>query len=204
MKNTIILLVAAALGISATSGFSQGTISFGNDSTTLVTTNGSSAGQGTGTAAITSGSGIKVQLWYQPRPNGSVAPAPITASGVGAWVAIPTLANLAPQAGKFAAGQVTTGNDVAPAGNVWLEVVGWNLNATSLANALSSGLPNQYIGYSSVWGQGTGDGGSVGAQPIVAGGFQGLVLTPATIPEPTTIAIAGLGAAALLAFRRRK
>lgn len=53
-----------------------------------------------------------------------------------------------------------------------------------------------------------GTGNPAGSPPtsaigltVGAGGYNGLVLTP--VPEPTSFALLGLGAAALLAFRRR-
>ena len=193
-----VLSLTAVLALCATSGFSQGTIAFVNSGTTLVNTNN---GTTSGPAPVTTSSGIKVALFYQPDPTGSTAPVALNGGAQGNWEQIATLANIAPLAGRFSGGNVTTGTDVAPAGNVWLEVVSWNANQTTYANALANG---SYIGYSTVWAQGTGDGASVGAVPITppTGGFTGLTLVP--VPEPTTIALGGLGAAALLLFRRRK
>jgi len=60
------------------------------------------------------------------------------------------------------------------------------------------------------WSNGTGNpGGSPPTTPVAlatgAAGYNGLILTTTTIiPEPSTFALAGLGAAALLIFRRRK
>jgi hypothetical protein len=48
---------------------------------------------------------------------------------------------------------------------------------------------------------------SIGAQLCGYGattGFNGLVLEAVAVPEPSTFALAGLGAAALMIFRRRK
>jgi len=197
MKKITILSVVAVLGLAVSSGFSQGTINFANSGTTLVTI------QGGGSAPVTTTSGIKVELFYQPDPAGSTAPTPISGLGtLGSWEAISTLANISPLAGRFNGGGVTTGADVAPAGNVWVDIVAFNGNQTSLQAALGGGAT--MVGYSGVWSQGTGDGGSVGAVLITppTGGFSGLVLAP--IPEPSTIVLGGLGAAALLAFRRRK
>jgi hypothetical protein len=49
-------------------------------------------------------------------------------------------------------------------------------------------------------------GGVVNTPPNIvgAGGLQSFSIVIANIPEPTTVALAGLGAAALLIFRRRK
>jgi len=197
MKKITILSLAAVLGLAVSSGFAQGTINFANSSTTLVTI------QGGGSAPVTTTSGIKVELFYQPDPSGSLAPTPISGLGtIGNWEAISTLANINPLPGRFNGGGVTTGTDVLPAGNVWVDIVSYNGNYTSLQAALNGTAT--MVGYSTVWSQGTGDGGSVGAVLITppTGGFGGLVLTP--VPEPSTIVLGGLGAAALLAFRRRK
>jgi hypothetical protein len=97
-----------------------------------------------------------------------------------------------------------------------LEVVGWAGTATSWAAASAGGAV--LLGFSGDslngspvgalgWLQALGDptttpAGLPAPLTIGANGFGGLVLEP--VPEPTTIAVCGLGAAALLFFRRRK
>jgi hypothetical protein len=107
--------------------------------------------------------------------------------------------------------QFTAGNDVQ------LEVVGWTGTATSWAAAAAGGAT--LIGYSGEtfngstlgalsWDQPTGNPNATPTPGLPANittgasGFEGLVLEP--VPEPATIALGGLGAAALLFFRRRK
>jgi PEP-CTERM motif len=48
------------------------------------------------------------------------------------------------------------------------------------------------------------DPASMAGPPIYDITFNSLVLSPGPVPEPTTLALAGLGAIGLLAFRRRK
>jgi hypothetical protein len=92
-----------------------------------------------------------------------------------------------------------------------LMVIGWNtaVGGTTLAEFLSaynSGAAGLLYGYSSI--SSTLIGGNplpptalFGAGP---GQIPGFVLGPVLVPEPTTFALAGLGAAAMLIFRRRK
>jgi len=194
MKKITFLLAATGLMLTVSSGFSQGQIAFVNSGTTLVTLNGAAA-------PLTSSSGIKIELFYQADPTGSTAPAQFTSlANLGNWLEITTpQASISPLAGRFNGGTAITGNSVAPDANVYLEAVGFNGNATSYANAL--GGASTAFGYSSVWSQGTGDGASIAPISIAANGFSGLAIV---VPEPSTIVLGGLGAAALLAFRRRK
>jgi len=90
-----------------------------------------------------------------------------------------------------------------------LMVIGWNNSAggTTLSefiNAWNSGRLDLVYGYSGISTKILGDGGSLPATQIfgAAPAIPGFVLAP--VPEPTTFALAGLGAAALLIFRRRK
>jgi hypothetical protein len=79
----------------------------------------------------------------------------------------------------------------------YFEVAGWTGNAASYAQATGD------AGFTTVFGGNTGGSGSPPAPPVNLTGWSGnLNLTP--VPEPTTIALGGLGAAALLLFRRRK
>jgi hypothetical protein len=196
MKKITTLMLAASVAMTVSSGFAQGTITFQNNGTELLTIPGGASAPVTGT------SGIDVELFYQ-KNTGQAAPAAITASSLGSWEGIATLATIGPIAGRFSQ-SVVTGTDVAPAGNVWLEAVAFNGNQTSLQNALSS--PNTtLVGFGNVFSQGTGDGGSVGAVSTALNGLTGFsVAALAPVPEPSTIVLGGLGAAALLAFRRRK
>lgn len=92
-----------------------------------------------------------------------------------------------------------------------VELVAWTGTYTSFSSALTAAQNGQaLIGWSGStlstgalgWSQPTGTSQSPAILVTGSGGFNGIVLAP--VPEPTTLALGGLGAAALLLFRRRK
>ena len=207
MNTKSLILGVAVMGLAASS-FAQGTISFANATTSLISTN-----NGTTSGVARTTTGTVVELFYQV--GSSTAPAPLTSAALTGtlrgWEPVYTdqtattvagaksISGLS--AGKVIGGGVSTGTDVAPAGNVWLEVVAWTGGTVGQAvSSANSGAAGFLFGVSNVFSQGTGDGLSIPAVQIT--GMNAFSLVP--IPEPTTIAVAGLGAASLLLFRRRK
>jgi len=105
-------------------------------------------------------------------------------------------------AGLFSAGTVTIGN-IAEGANAEYFILAWTGAFTSWDAAFASG--SSILGQSAIATTATGDplatpvpGFPVSLRPT----FAGLNLSP--IPEPTGFALAGLGLAALLVFRRRR
>lgn len=103
-----------------------------------------------------------------------------------------------------------TGNAGAAitAGTTYSDIVlGWTAkDGNSFAAALASGDVNALTGMSAI-GSVTANAAPTPAGQVfgTAGGGQiGTGFTLNAVPEPTTIALSGLGAAALLLFRRRK
>jgi hypothetical protein len=103
-------------------------------------------------------------------------------------------------AGLFSAGTVTIGN-IAEGANADYFIIGWTGTNTTWDAALAAG---GMFGQSAIATTATGDplttpvpGFPVSLRPTFAG-----LLMP-IIPEPTSFALAGLGLAALLVFRRR-
>jgi hypothetical protein len=92
-----------------------------------------------------------------------------------------------------------------PTLNVELAIAGWTGSGfADYQAALEGGAP--LIGITAAWGNPTGGAGS---PPVTGAGFVDWVGTNSLIllapaPEPTTLAIGGLGVGALLLFRRRK
>jgi len=87
---------------------------------------------------------------------------------------------------------------VALSGTATLELMAWEGNFTSYAAAAAASANVADVVFTNP----TGGGGSPAALPNDLTGMPALVLKPT--PEPSTIALGGLGAAALMLFRRRK
>lgn len=195
MKKLALTLCAVAF---ATAAFAQGTVKFSNTSTSLV----SDSGTATAGAAGSYYYGLLIA------PVGTVNLGTFTFSGVYATNTV---------AGRFQGGLNTgitvpgwaAGTDRAYFVAGWSAALGHDYNASWLAGTYA-GTPGMF-GYSAI-GSGTAGGTDAlgnpipvlslwGPAPALASGFN-MTLIP--VPEPTTMALAGLGAAALLIFRRRK
>lgn len=91
-----------------------------------------------------------------------------------------------------------------------LFVIAWNtavggVTVSEFASAFQSAGSSLWFGYSKIGQPQLGNGAAVpdiGLFGAGAGQISGFTIAP--IPEPTTFALAGLGAAAMLIFRRRK
>ena len=205
MKKTLTTLALVAV---TAASFAQGVVNFGNSSSTLI-----SAG---GVAAPAS----SVSTFYF-----AVFMAPSTTVGTD-FQAAPLFddnrfsvangynVNHPTAAGRLqttASALVLTG--VGGGSTADFIVKGWSANAgTTYAEALvafNSALPGAYFGVSRIGNNVVlGDGGAIPAAFLFGvGGSQvgGFNLAPtAAVPEPSSMALAGLGAASLLMFRRRK
>jgi len=199
MKKLIIIPMTM---LACAGAYAQGQLAYANNASTKVMLNPN----GTSTIA-TSASGVQVELFYQ-LDTGGAAPAAIGQSGaLGNWEATSiTGITTIPGGGQFS-GPVLNLADIAGGATVWIDIVGWNGSAQSLSAALGGGAT--LFGSSSVFAQVTANpNGSPPTTPskltdAAPGSFSGLVLTPLG-PEPTTLALGALGAASLLAFRRKK
>ncbi|MBE0544087.1 MAG: PEP-CTERM sorting domain-containing protein [Verrucomicrobia bacterium] len=105
-------------------------------------------------------------------------------------------------AGYFVGGtQVVPG--VAGGATAWVQILAWDTTAgASYAAALASGMDNVY-GFSGIFSVVTGNpNAEPPGTPALLTGLESFSLV--VVPEPSTIALAGLGLAGLLLFRRRK
>jgi hypothetical protein len=190
MKKLVLTATAAVALLAATvSSYAQGTVNFANGTNyvTLSTTG----------AKVTGANQYLFGLYL-----GAVG------STAGTFTLVATATNVA---APFAAGQFNGGSQLQLP-NGWttgttyaFQVRGWSFSdGASYESSVSLNNPNSWNGVSAV-GQTTLGGGVqfpgtlFGTAPGNIGGFQ---LNP--VPEPTTLALGGLGAAALLLFRRRK
>jgi hypothetical protein len=203
-----LITIPAAMLVCA-GAYAQGQLAYSNNGSTRVM---QTVGGVTSISAASTSSGVEIELFYQ-LDSGGAAPAAITSSGVlGNWEATQTtIIQAIPGGGEFNGpilnlADINVGNTGAGQ-TVWIDIVGWNNSQTSLANAVAGG--SSLFGSSAVFAQVTGNPNAL-PQPTAygplttanPGAFTGLTLNP--VPEPTTIALGGIGAAALLAFRRRK
>jgi hypothetical protein len=204
MKKLLLSLTAGVLSVATMYG--QGRVAFNNQSTfapadaiTIGTPNmgavGGLAGQGIG------GDKYSVQLrWAAGTITTQTAfDAAVTAGTTSAAFTGPTvfLANTGPLAnfsGFFDAGAVAMG---LPAGTFTMQTWAWY----SVGNATyaAAGAAQANRGASSLFTVNV----TASPTPVNPTVFPGFAVT-APVPEPSTFALAGLGAAALLLFRRRK
>lgn len=177
MKKTLVTMLAA-IAVAASS-YGQGTINFVNGSTSLVTINSTSA---------SSAAGAKVEfLW-----------APAGTTDVNLFTVFGNLVNVGtPTPGRFSGGIQTVPG--IPAGGAAAIIVR-GFVGTDYATAGTRGS-TAILNFASTGNPLTTPAGTAAAL-TTDGGFTGLNLT--AVPEPTSMALAGLGAASLLIFRRRK
>jgi len=194
--------------VTASTTFAQGLINFQNSSTTLI-----SAGGVAMPGSSTSPFNFAVFLAPSDTVNVDNTAAPsLTAAG---WQQPNAgTVNHATAAGRLAVTAAMPVSGWAGGSTVDYIVRGWSANAgATWAEALAfwnNGNPSQnmYIGSSEIGNNAVlGDGSSI-ANPTMFGvaGTQvnGFNMALVSVPEPTSMVLAGLGAASLLLFRRRK
>lgn len=199
MKKT---LVAAILGFAATASvMAQGRIVLDSYASAVLPyplIRYGSGANGPLNTAVPSTAGYTIGVYYSTTaavfndPSGVAIPGGtfVLATGLGSTATM--------QPGGPGAGMFISNNDFAIPGNlgvtVYLVVVAYS--GASYAGA----LPTDYIGHSAVF-QVTANNGLGSGTPLGAA-MQGFQVLP--VPEPSTFALAGLGLAGLLIFRRRK
>jgi hypothetical protein len=108
-------------------------------------------------------------------------------------------------AGVFAAGTYTI-NGIGDGANAQYFLIGWTGTATTGDAAISGPNAAAFFGESAIFTTATSSLVGTPSAPLpinLRGTFGGMTLAPVVTPEPATFALAGLGLAALLVFRRR-
>lgn len=191
MKKILLTTIAAV----ALAGFAnaQGTLLFTTGANTVrkEAALGDSALVNVGTGAA---NGLFELLW-----------APVGTTELSAFVAVPgALISPSPTAGRLTGGSRTIPG-ITPGGIVSVVIRGWTGGAASYQATEGDYLAGLIArGYSPIFTVDTGDpttvpAGTAASLPAGAG----ITLTY-VVPEPSSMALAGLGAASLLIFRRRK
>jgi hypothetical protein len=215
MKKTIITI---SMALTAMIGYSQGTVSTINSGTTLISTNNTST-SATGSLPAAAGQ-YYFALLTQSMATFGVADTAPTALQLAGWTFTGNYTTNIASAGRENGGaNIPTGTGWGAGVTNSYVLVGWSANLGSswatIENEIQTGwTANGYFGISSV-GFGEAGGGPdslpafslFGSVPTAAGtpissGFDLNNVGP--VPEPCTMALAALGGASLLMFRRKK
>jgi hypothetical protein len=212
-----ILALGAMMGV-ACGAFAQGTVLFDNNFSGTINYQTTVGGALTAVSAIGAGSNPGAAIWnvallFNATPGGGIA----QSSLIELADYRPNVANGPSDGAGFfqdtAAGKEVTITTPSGSGTATFEVVSWLGTATTWAAALTPGSGTTYATQGANLVEFTAKIANPTSVPpgipssINSGSGQwngNLLLTPTTVPEPSTIALGGLGAAALLLFRRRK
>ncbi len=205
MKKTLLTLALVAASVAA---FAQGKVTFGNDATHLFVIGTPLAGD-TGGGVATGGDTVGA-ISVSPLPSGRSLIAQLYAGTSAGSMTLQTsyvldAANWGPTPGRMVSkGIILTG---VPGG----AVASFNIVVSDVVGALGSAFPGQAFGayYGSTGNFTATPGASISYPGLVSGGPAGSTWTAANlvvnaVPEPSSMVLAGLGAASLLLFRRRK
>jgi len=192
MKKTIltaVLAIGTSVGV-----FAQGTVAFDNQNNVSNTPTATASGYVFKNGALATSDFNALLMGGSSTSNLTVLATLLQSDGTilsGASVGAP---------GQWIdlTGASYTVNGVAAGGTAFLDVQIWEGNFSSMAAAKAAGM---FGGDSGIFQNPTGGGA---LPPADLTGMPSFALTATVLPEPTTLAFAGLGAASLLLFRRKK
>jgi hypothetical protein len=199
-----LLLTLSVVTASALTMYGQGRVSFNNLASTIgirVSTTLPNQGASGGAAGATLGAGYSAQLLWAP--VGTYTETTFLAAVLGSSAATPFIGTtggggpLVDGSGLFDGGTIPNPVGTSmPAGNYTMMARAWYSTGFATYDLAKTGQRN--VGFV-IFNQ-SATAFPAGAPTTVFPDFT----VAATIPEPSTFALAGLGAAALLLFRRRK
>ena len=215
-----ILALSAILAATASGVFAQGTITFNNTTATYVTTNNGTVGN---IASGNSGNIIDFTVLVAPMTSFGV-PTSITNPTNSVWLSTGlSFTNSGTAAGRVLGySSVTVPSNWAAGSTNSYIIVAWSANlGSSWATVSQEAITGNWttaglfgysaVGFNQAGGSVNGNsvpspnlcGTSATTQGTPVGGFALSAVAPSVTPEPSTIALAGMGIASLLAFRRR-
>jgi hypothetical protein len=218
-----LLTIAALVGATSLS-FGQGFVSFANTSGTRFSTNGLSLTPGTGFGTAALAGRYYFELFAAPSTQNTISS--LTDPTLSGWtaVAIGTNQTVTGTAGRLIGNTVDAQTGVQIAGfaggsTADFAVVGWSANIGSTwaeaqtwwANGTATGSQANpgWFGINTTTADNIALANAGGPypglfDPVAVGLIRGWGLSYYAVPEPSTFALAGIGAAAMLIFRRRK
>lgn len=176
-----------AISLMGSAAFAQGTVAFNNSGTTLVTANGSAVPVG----AASGYGGLLLGLFWGAQ-----------GAAQGELVQIGGTTTINPLAGRYSGGQRTTGAGTAPGGTATFQVRAWSADRGATWAEASISTVAGFMGQSTLFNSATGGAGTP-ASPAVPLANTAPGFAVVLVPEPSVVALALLGGAALL-LRRRK
>jgi hypothetical protein len=216
MKKLVAIAAVAALG--ALSAFGQGQIVYGQTGAgtpfKLKVTDGISITQTVGTASSLLGAGsVRITLLVGNTGDPISSMVPVASLPAGTLYVSNALTTTVLSQGTFSGGTPTfaIGWDTVTKPTIQFAYVGWDIASgitswTSLfaGNTFTGGTAG-YAAFSGIiTGYSPGFSTATAPQTFGTAAFQTGPLVFVPIPEPSTFVLAGLGAAALMIFRRRK
>jgi hypothetical protein len=223
----LIVTIGILTTVAVASSYAQGTVVFGNATTTKISTNSGPSGvTGVGLVAPNSTQAFYYALFYsttQTTVAGSTAGVIGLNGGTYAFNATGwSDGNANGYSTNAGAGRLQNSNPntdgsysvtgVAGGASADFVIIGWSANigstVTALQQYLAAPTQNGWVGESAVGGPLTT--GILGSTPAIglfgasSPNIPGFVLGEVVVPEPGTLALCALGGASMLLFRRKK
>jgi hypothetical protein len=190
------LLITSIMSLTAAVAFGQGTVFFANDSATL-TSPPDRLIRFEGSNLPATGTNLQVQLYYGATTASAGSLQPLSSAAARLRASTTTIPGVWSGGGD----RTLTGFNFGQ--QVTLQVRVWDIaDGSTFENAIANPARQGFSGVSTPFLYNIPATASDPVPNFFMSNFSGFTIVP--VPEPSTFALAGLGAAALLIFRRRK